>query len=97
VKTASAAEVKAHFGAYLKASEKGPIVVTRNRKPVAILSAMTDKEELERLAMAYSPRLQEILEAARKRINAGEGIPHDEFWAEVKREQGTKKRAGKLR
>ena len=30
MKIASVAEVKAHFSAYLRASEQGPVVVTRN-------------------------------------------------------------------
>jgi antitoxin (DNA-binding transcriptional repressor) of toxin-antitoxin stability system len=57
----------------LKASAEEPIVVTRNGKPVAILSAVTDEEELERLLMAHSPQLQAILEAARQRFQAGAG------------------------
>jgi prevent-host-death family protein len=34
---ASVADVKAKFSGYLKASEEGPIVVTKNGKPVAML------------------------------------------------------------
>jgi prevent-host-death family protein len=97
MKSDPAADVKARFGAYLKASEKGPIVVTRNGKPAAILSAVNDEEELERLTMAHSPRLREILDEARKRIDAGEGIPEEHFWAEVEKEQKGKKRGGKRR
>ncbi len=91
MKTASVAEMRARFSAYLKASEQEPVAVTRRGKPVAILLAVSDEEELESLAMAYSPRLQAILEAARQRIQAGEGIPHEEFWAGV--ENDTKARA----
>ena len=35
MKIASVAEVKARLSAYLRASEEGPVVVTRNGKPVA--------------------------------------------------------------
>jgi prevent-host-death family protein len=100
MKIASVADVKAHFSAYVKASEQGPVVVTRNGKAVAVLLAVTDEDELERLMMAHSPRLQAILQAARERIRAGEGIPHDEFWQQVesetkagKRGRGRRKRA----
>ncbi len=94
MKIASLAEVKTHFSAYVKASEQGPVVVTRNGKPVAVLLAVTDEEELERLMMAHSPRLQAILKAARQRIEAGEGIPEEEFWAEVEgREEKKPRRA----
>jgi prevent-host-death family protein len=84
--------MKAHFSAFLKATEQGPVVVTRNGKAVAMLVAVSDEEELERLRMACSPRLQAILEAARQRIQAGAGIPEKEFWAEVERDQETRKR-----
>ncbi len=95
MKIASVAEVKTHFSAYVKAAEQGPVVVTRNGKPVAVVLAVTDEDELERLMMAHSPRLQALLEAARQRIQAGAGIPNEQFWEEVAREQATRKRGGK--
>jgi prevent-host-death family protein len=87
MKIASVADVKAHLSAYLKASVEGPVVVTRNGKVVAVLVAVTDEEELERLLMAHSPKLQALLTAAQQRIQAGKGIPHDEFWRRVEGEQ----------
>jgi prevent-host-death family protein len=95
MKIASVADVKAHFSAYLKASEQGPVVVTRNGRPVAVVLAVTDEDELERLMLAHSPRLQAILASARGRIQAGEGIPGKQFWEEVESEQGTGKRGSK--
>ncbi|HEY2148414.1 MAG TPA: type II toxin-antitoxin system Phd/YefM family antitoxin [Pirellulales bacterium] len=86
MKVVSVADVKAHFSAYVKESEKGPVVVTRNGKPVAALIAVGDGEDLERLMMAHSPRLQEILESARRRFRAGKGIPADRFWKDLDRE-----------
>jgi len=92
MKIASVAEVKAHFSAYLKASEQGPVVVTRNGKAVAVVLTISDEDELEGLLMAHSPRLQALLEAARQRIQAGEGIPEEQFWDEVESEKRTSKR-----
>jgi len=80
MKIASVANVKAHLSAYLRAGAQGPVVVTRNGKPVGVLLAVDDEEELERLVLAYSPRLRGILDAARQRIRAGAGIPHEELW-----------------
>jgi prevent-host-death family protein len=91
MRIASVADVKAHFSAYLKASEHGPVVVTRNGKPVAVVLAVTDEDELERLLMAHSPRLQAILTAARERLQAGMGIPNERFWAEVEGETAADK------
>jgi prevent-host-death family protein len=86
MKVASVAEVKADFGAYLKASKKGPVVVTRSGRPVAVLVRANHQEDVERLLMGHSPELQTILEAARKRFRSGAGIPHETFWKEVEAE-----------
>jgi prevent-host-death family protein len=92
MKIASVADVKAHFSAYLKASEEGAVVVTRNGKPVAALLGVRDEDELDRLVIAHSPRLQAILDAARRRIQAGEGVPEREFWEKVQARQKNRKR-----
>jgi prevent-host-death family protein len=83
MKVASVAEMEADFGGYLKASQKAPVVVTRGGKPVAILLKAEDQGELERTLMGHSPKLQAILDAARKRFRAGRGITHEEFWRDI--------------
>jgi prevent-host-death family protein len=87
MKIASVADVKAHLSAYLKATAQGPVVVTRNGKAVAVLVAVGDEEDLERLLLAHSPRLQALLGAARQRIQEGQGIPHKQFWDKVENER----------
>ena len=37
----------------------------------------------KRFLLGDSAKLQAILEKARKRFRAGEGIPHETFWKEV--------------
>jgi len=96
VKIASVAEVKAQFSAYLKESEQGLVIVTRNGKAVAALLAVQDDEELERLVLAYSPRLRTILETGRQQIREGKGLSHEDFWHEMTEEKPTKVR-GKSR
>ena len=83
-------EVAAHFSEYVKAAKKGPVVVTSKGKPVAVLLSSQTQEDVERLLMGYSPRLQSILEAARKRFREGRGIPHETFWKEVESENAGK-------
>lgn len=80
MKTASVAEVESRFGAFIEASESGPVVVTRDGRPVAVLVGVGDEDEAERVLMACSPKLQSILEKSRQSIREGRGIPHDEFW-----------------
>lgn len=83
MRIASIADIKAKFSGYLKESERGPVIVTRNGKPVAVLIAMSDEDEIERVLLAYSPTFRGLLDAARQRILEGEGIAHDDFWREI--------------
>jgi len=61
MKIASVADVKAHFSAFLKESKEGPVVVTLNGRPTAVLLSVEDEDEIERLSLAYSPKFQKIL------------------------------------
>lgn len=98
MRVASVTEIGADFAGYLKASKKGPVVVTHQGKPVAVLLRTASLDDLERLLMGHSPKLQSILEAARKRFRAGAGIPHETFWKEVEAENvGRIKKRGRAR
>jgi prevent-host-death family protein len=74
------------FSAYLEESKHGPVVVTKNGKPVAVILAIVDEEDLERLILAHSPKFQAIMASGKEEIRQGEGIEHDEFWADVEAE-----------
>jgi prevent-host-death family protein len=91
VKVATQTEVAADFAGYVKAAKTGPVVVTNKGKPVAVLLGSGSEEDLERLLMGHSPKLQSILEVARKRFRAGRGIPHDTFWKEMEAENAGKR------
>jgi prevent-host-death family protein len=87
VKIASVADVKARFSSYLERSRQGPVVITKNGRPVAVLiAAMEDEEELERLILAYTPRFRKLIEDARQRILAGGGIAHEDFWRSLEKD-----------
>jgi prevent-host-death family protein len=86
MRIAPIADIKAHLSAYLKESEKGPVVITKNGKPVAVLLGVTDEDEIERLTLAYSPKFQAILAQGRQQIQETGGTAHEEFWREVKAE-----------
>ena len=83
MKTATVAGVKAGLDKYLKASEEVPVVVTRNGKAIAVLIGVHDKDELERILLAHSPKLTAILDAADRRLDDAAGIPHEQFWSEM--------------
>jgi prevent-host-death family protein len=83
MRIASVADVKAKFSGYIKESQQGPVVVTKNGKPIAMLLSVTDEEEIERLILAYSPKFQGMLQIAEQQIREGKGQKHEEFWSEV--------------
>jgi prevent-host-death family protein len=88
MKIASVADVKSKFSGFLKASEQGPVVVTKNGRPVAMLLSITDEDEIERMALAYSPKFQSIIQLAEKQIREGKGMKHEDFWRELEAEKG---------
>src|SRR6185369_6024800 len=95
MKIAFVADVKARLSAFLKESQEGPVIITRKGKAVAVLLAVTDEDELERLVLAHSPKFQALLDKSRRQIEETGGIPHDVFWREV--EAGSRKTAGNAR
>ena len=63
MRIAPLADVKARLSAYLEQCEKqGPVVITRNGRPVAVLLAPVDDDDLEGLLLARSPRFRALLE-----------------------------------
>jgi antitoxin (DNA-binding transcriptional repressor) of toxin-antitoxin stability system len=84
------AEARARYelrcGAHQRILAQGPVIITKNGRPVAALVAITDDDELERLVMAHTPRVRQLLDAAAERIKRDGGIPHGEFWQQVAEE-----------
>ena len=86
MKIVSVADAKAKLSAYLKETHEGPIIVTRNGKPVGVLLPVENEEDLERLIIAYSPRFQKIMGAAKQQILDTGGIQHGDFWEQIESE-----------
>lgn len=91
MKIAALADVKAHLSAYVDECEnEGPVIITRNGKPAAVLLAPKDNDDLERLMLTHSRRFQSLLSKSRRSIKAGEGVSHGEFWKTVARRSRAK-------
>lgn len=90
MKIASVAEVKSQFSAFLKASEGGPVIVTRNGRPVAVIIGVRDEDEIERLLMAHSPHLRAILDRSRQQFREGQWLSEEEFWSQFEPAQPSK-------
>lgn len=85
MKIAPVAEVKAQFSQYLDEAQAGPVVVTRNGRPIAVITGVDDPGDLESLVLAHTPRFRRLVEDAQRRIADAGGMPHDEFWSAVER------------
>ena len=86
MKIAPVADVKARLSADLEMGAKRPVVVTKNGRPTAVLIAVSDEEELDRLVIGHTPRFRAILEAVERRIWKGRGISRDDFWMTMGKE-----------
>ena len=99
MRIAPLADVKARLSAYLdECGVEGPVVITRNGKPVAVLVAPYDDDDLERLMLGRSPRFQALLNRSRKSIKEGKRLSEKGFWEAVrKRAQQRNAAAAKAR
>lgn len=90
MKTATALEIGDHFQDYLKSCKEEPVVIVKNRRPVAILmNVHEDRGELERLILSHTPRFQALVREAEGRIQASGGIEHDNFWEKAAGKNGS--------
>jgi prevent-host-death family protein len=99
MRIAPLADVKARLSGYLDdCSARGPIVITRNGKAVAVLLVPYDDDDLERLLLARSPRFQALLNRSRQSIRRGKGLTEKAFWEAVGKRANARKGAnGKAR
>ncbi len=86
MRIAPLADVKANLSKFVEQCQDGPIVITRNGRPAAMLVCVSDEDDLERMLLSYSPRLRRLLDEAAARARAGHKLGHDAFWAEVDRQ-----------
>jgi prevent-host-death family protein len=85
------ADAKARLSAYVdQCTTEGPVIITRNGKPVAVLLAPADEDDLDSLVLARSPRFQASLNKSRRSIAAGKGLSKSDFWKAVRQRRGKK-------
>ncbi len=88
MKIAPLAEVKDRFSAYIEECRESPVVVTRNGRPVAMLIAIEDEDDLDSLLLAHDARFVELLETARQRVRVTGGVPLAEFRRRLEATEG---------
>ena len=85
MKIAPLAEVKDRLSAYIDAARESAIVVTRNGKPVALLTPILEDDDLDSLLLAHDRKFTLLLERARERVRAGRYLTNEQFWRELRR------------
>lgn len=91
MRIAPLADVKANLSKFVEQCQEGPVVITKNGRPAAMLVCISDEDDLERMLLSYSPRLRRMLDQAAANARAGHKLGHAEFWAEVDRLDAEKK------
>ncbi len=85
MKIAPLAEVKDRLSAYIDAAKESAIVVTRNGKPVALLTPIREDDDLDSLLLTHDRRFIRLLARARERVRAGRYLTNEQFWRELRR------------
>ena len=85
MKIAPLAEVKDRLSAYIDAAKDSAIVVTRNGKPVALLTPILEDDDLDSLLLTHDRRFIRLLAQARERVHAGRYLTNEQFWRELQR------------
>jgi prevent-host-death family protein len=85
MKIASLAEIKGRLSAYIDAAKESAIVVTRNGKPVALLTSILEDDDLDTLLLTHDRKFVRLLAQARERVRAGRHLTNEQFWRELRR------------
>ncbi len=68
-------EVKDDLSRYLRAAEKEEVVITRHGKPAGVLIGFGSEDDWFDYRLERDPRFVRRIEAARRSLRAGKGIP----------------------
>jgi prevent-host-death family protein len=85
MRIAPLAEVKDRLSAYIDAAKNSAIVVTRNGKPVALLTPILEDDDLDSLLLTHDRKFIHLLERARERVRTGRYLTSEQFWRELRR------------
>ena len=93
MKVAPLATVNTHLSRYVDECRDGPLVVTRNGRPAAMLVPVLEGDDLERQILVNSPRFRDLLDAADERARGREGLTHAQVWKRVAARSARRRRS----
>jgi prevent-host-death family protein len=79
MKRIALSEVKDDLSKYLHEAEREEIVITRHGKPAGILIGFTSEDDWFEYRLEHDPRFIRRVEAARKSLRQGRGVPFEEM------------------
>lgn len=83
MKTVTTAEAEARLAECIAEAANGPVILTENDRPVAALVAITDSDDVERLARGRPLDLGRLLDERAEEIKRTGGLSHEELWRAV--------------
>ena len=88
MKAVDVADAGARLPECIEHLDTTPVIIIQGDRPVAALAAVTEDDDLERLAFAPNPNLRRIIAEAREEIERTGGMTHEEFWRAVRERYG---------
>jgi len=85
-------EVKDDLSRYVQLAAHEEIVVTRHGRPAAVLIGFEDDEDWFDYQLEHDPRFIARMEAARRSLEAGRGVPIEEVRAQLGLEKKPRRR-----
>jgi len=78
MKLVEKADATGSLAEYAAELENGPVVVTNEGRPVAVLVAI-ENADLETVALSSNPRFIDLIEGSRARVRAESGVSAEEM------------------
>jgi prevent-host-death family protein len=78
VKKVALSTIKDDLSRFLRLAENEQVIITRHGKPAGVLIGFKSEDEWFEYRLENDPRFLKRIEAARRSIGSGKGIPLDE-------------------
>jgi prevent-host-death family protein len=78
MKKVALSTIKDDLSRFLRLAENEQVIITRHGKPAGVLIGFKSEDEWFEYRLENDPRFLKRIEAARRSIQAGKGVPLDE-------------------